>query len=315
MTILQQTLADGLPEFEFKFDYPLADHAYFKLGGPAEAWLELNQADDVIKLVKFCSQQQLKLTVLGGASNVVIADEGISGVVLKLTNSQVKEVEPGLIRAGAGVKTALLVSQTVALGYTGLEYFLGVPGTLGGAVYNNAHYLEDLISAHIQRVQVITPQGELNWLSHDECQFGYDSSRFQKSGEIILAAEFRLERGTKEQSQALIKEATLYRAQTQPLGMPSSGCIFKNPPNTPELKKQFPQFQDRQFIPGGFLIDQAGLKGTRVGDLEVSEKHAAFMINHGQGTAADLKKLVKLVKNSVHEKFGVELQEEVFYLT
>jgi UDP-N-acetylmuramate dehydrogenase len=189
-----------------------------------------------------------------------------------------------------------------------------VPGTLGGAVYNNAHYLSDLISEHINRVLVIDRQGQEKWLSKAECDFKYDYSRFQKTKEIILAAEFSLSLGNPQESQARIREATLYRAQTQPLGMPSSGCIFQNVPNDPNLQKLFPQFAERSHVPGGFLIDQAGLKGERVGDVEVSQKHAAFFVNHGTGTSEQVEELVTKVKQRVKAKYGVELHEEVFYL-
>ena len=223
-------------------------------------------------------------------------------------------IADGKFLVGAGAKTSLFVKATVDHGYTGLEYFLGVPGSLGGAIYNNAHYLEDLIGRHVSRVEVLTESGDFMWLDHQECEFEYDSSRFQRTKEIIYQVEFVLEKGTKEESLELIKKATEYRAKTQPLGLPSSGCIFQNVPNNPELREQFPQFKDRLHVPGGFLIDQAGLKGMKEGDIEVSEKHAAFFVNNGHGTANQVKKLINRVKSIVKEKFSVELKEEVFWL-
>lgn len=318
MNTLSQQLLQAFPHLPFQADFPLASRTYFKIGGPAEVYVELADRAKIIALVKYCRSNDVQLTILGGASNVIVADHGIPGLVLKLTNNDLttvgKQGELTVVRVGVGTKTALLVKQTVDAGLTGLEFFLGVPGNVGGAVYNNAHYLEDLISEHIYRVEVIQENGEVTWLNREECQFGYDSSRFQRTKEVILQAEFALPAGTKETSQELIRRATLYRAQTQPLGMPSSGCIFQNTPNTPELKQRFPQFADRQHVPGGFLIDQAGLKGAREGDIEVSEKHAAFFVNTGKGTAADIKKLIDRVKTTVKEKFGAELQEEVFWL-
>jgi UDP-N-acetylmuramate dehydrogenase len=239
-------------------------------------------------------------------------------VVLKLTNDSfaVGGKTEGLtaVTAGAGLKTSLLVRKTVDAGLTGLEYFLGVPGNVGGAVYNNAHYLEDLISRQINRVEIITENDTIEWLDKEDCRFAYDYSRFQKTKEVILQAEFLLESGSIEESREKIREATVYRAETQPLGLPSSGCIFQNTPNTPQLKKLFPQFADKKYVSGGFLIDQAGLKNTTEGDIEVSDKHAAFFINRGGGTAADIQKLIDRVKTVVKEKFGAELREEVFWL-
>lgn len=298
----------------------MAEKAYFKLGGQAEVYLELDNIDSVIEVVRFCQQEGIKLTVIGGASNVVIDDEGIDGLVLHITADNVQPLgqkvdDKQLILAEVGIKTALLVRQVIDLGYQGLEYFLGVPGTLGGAIYNNSHYLTELIGDYVHRVQIIQEDGEVIWLTQAECDFAYDHSRFHQTNEVILRVEFALEKGDPQTSQEKVKEATVKRATTQPLGMPSSGCTFKNTPNTPELRKRFPQFADREFMPSGFLIDQAGLKGTKIGDIEVSDKHAAFFINHGNGTAQDMKKLVKLVKEKVKAEFDVDLEEEIFYLS
>ncbi len=319
MTSTLELLQLQFPQLKFSSELVLAPLTYFKIGGPAEVYVEIDNPETLTAVVNYCRPAQIPLTMLGGASNVIVADAGIRGLVIRFIYQQLEVTDIELtdkrvIRVGAGIKTALLASQTIDHGFTGLEYFLGVPGTLGGATYNNAHYLADLIGEHIYRVQIIDQHGELIWLTHIECEFGYDSSRFQRTKEIIVAVEFALSRGDKEQSRNLIKEATLYRSKTQPLGMPSSGCIFQNPPNTPELQQLFPQFADRTHLPAGFLIEQAGLKGTRVGDIEVSHKHAAFFVNQGQGTARDVATLVNQVKQVVKDKFRVELHEEVFYL-
>jgi UDP-N-acetylmuramate dehydrogenase len=321
MTNLQTQLQQAFPDFPWQFDFALAQLTYFKIGGPAEAYLELTDAEAVAQLIKWVHVHQVRLTMLGGASNVIVADEGISGVVLHLAHHQLIDTgekigEKHIVQADTGMKMAALVSQTVnGFGLTGLEYFLGVPGTLGGAVYNNSHYLSHLIGEHIHQVQIITHDGEIKWLNHEECEFGYDTSRFHRTKEVIFAVRFALMPGDKAESLALIKEATEYRANTQPLGIPNSGCIFQNTPNTPHLQQLFPQFAERSHVPGGFLIDKAGLKGERVGDIEVSHKHAAFFVNHGQGTAQDVKTLMKKVQERVKDKFGVELQTEVFYLS
>lgn len=313
MTDWRLAFQEAFPNLDCKLDWPLKQQTYFKLGGSAELFCQVSNLSDLQNLRGYVSKHDLKLTILGGASNVVVGDEGVTGLVIQLTNQDVT-VAAGTVVVGAGQKTALLVRKTLDANLTGLEYFLGVPGTVGGAILNNAHYLDHLISEYVIRVQVVTLTGEVMWLSKADCYFGYDTSRFQTSGEIIWQVEFELPVGDKLNSEALVKQAIEYRAATQPLGLPSSGCIFQNVPNTPELKLLFPEFSQRDFVPGGFLIDQAGLKGARIGDLEVSSKHAAFMINHGAGTAADLKLLIELVKQTVKAKFGVELHEEVFYI-
>jgi UDP-N-acetylmuramate dehydrogenase len=314
MTDWRAEFIESFPDLDCKRDWSLKQQTYFKVGGMAELFLQISELATLQKVVHYCYSHQVRLTLLGGASNVIVSDQGITGVVIQLTATHCEVLE-NTVQAGAGLKTALLVSKTVAAGLTGLEYFLGVPGTVGGAVLNNAHYLSHLISQYVVRVQVVTETGEVLWLSKQDCDFGYDHSRFQTSREIIWQVEFQLPAGDAETSKALIREATEYRAKTQPLGWPSSGCIFQNVPNTSELQVLFPQFREHEFVPGGFLIDQAGLKGLRVGDIEVSDKHAAFMINHGQGTSLELQELIKQVKTAVKAKFGVELQEEVFYLS
>lgn len=318
MTDTQQTLATIFPDLNLEFDYPLAPLTYFKVGGPAEVFVAIKNKEALRNLIAVCREESIPYTMLGGASNVVVADEGVQGVVIRYIAEEITTVNETettkTIHVDTGIRTAILVSQTIQLGLTGLEYFLGVPGTLGGAVYNNSHYLDDLIGEHITEVEVITPENTFRWLSHEECQFGYDSSRFHTTDEIIVTAAFELQKGNQAASQARIKEATQYRAQTQPLGPPSSGCIFQNVPNNDRLRTLFPQFAKKSHVPGGFLIDQAGLKGTRVGDVVVSEKHAAWFINEGNGTAKDVRALIEKVKASVKEQFGITLHEEVFYL-
>lgn len=319
MNTTLRSLADTFPDLKWQFEYPLSAQTYFKVGGPAEAYVEIKEIGVLQKVLQAAHEGGIPVTILGGASNVIVADEGVKGLVIKVGHDRVELIESNGqvsgMRAGAGIRMAALVAQMLNFNLTGLEYFLGVPGTLGGAVFNNAHYLSHLIGEHVTRVLVVNREtGADSWLTQAECAFEYDHSRFQTSGEIIIEVEFALAAGEATTSRALIKEATEYRAATQPLGEPSSGCIFQNVPNTDSLRERFPQFATRTHVPGGFLIEQAGMKGAREGEIEVSQKHAAFMINKGHGTSADLQKLITKVKGSVKAQFDVDLQEEVFYL-
>lgn len=318
MTMLYKKLEKAFPGLQYQENFLMSKVTYFKVGGPAEVFVEVPAEKDFVKLLQFCRREKIHFTILGGASNVIVADEGIKGLVIRYTGDSFTVIKTessyALVEVNTGIRMPKLVRKTVDLGLTGLEYFLGVPGLLGGAIFNNAHYLSDLIGEHVEKVKVLNKDNEVVWLSNQECDFAYDKSRFQNSGEVILSVQFRLKPGTREDSLALIQKATEYRANTQPLGLPSSGCIFQNVPNSPHLQKLFPQFADKKMVPGGFIIDRAGLKGKRQGDIEVSEKHAAFFVNRGQGTSEDLKKLIAEVKSQVQEKFDVKLQEEVFYL-
>lgn len=319
MTETQSLIQARFTTLEPQFELKLGPMTYMKIGGAAEVFIDVKTRQDLIDVVQFCQEKHLKLTLLGGASNILISSEGLRGVVVRTSNTEYEVLseqieEKQLVRVGAGYKTALFVRKTIDDGFAGLEYFLGVPGKLGGAIYNNAHYLSDLVGEHIHRVEVIRPNGRVRWLTAAECEFGYDSSAFHTSGDVIIQAEFALAQGDKEKSLELVKEATLYRAKTQPLGEPSSGCYFQNTPNTDELKQRFPHFAEHTECPSAFLIDQAGLKGARVGDIKVSEKHAAFLINLGHGTSQQVEQLAQQVKERVRELYGVELREEVFLL-
>jgi UDP-N-acetylmuramate dehydrogenase len=321
MNELQQLIYTKFAQFSPQFDVPLAPVTYMKIGGPAEVLLDLKKRQDIIDVVTFCQQNSIHYTIFGGASNVIVVDEGIKGVVICVSNEEYQvlpqQLDGGtkLVQVGAGHKTALFVRQTIEDGLQGLEYFLGVPGKLGGAIYNNAHYANQLIGQYIRRVEVIKSTGEVAWMTNAECQFAYDYSIFHYTHDVILQAEFMLMPGNKEQSLQLIKEATVYRSETQPIGQPSSGCYFRNVVNTPDLQRQFPEFAERREFPSAFLIDQAGLKNQQVGGVRVSEKHAAFFVNDGTGTSNDVRQLAEIVKSRVLEQYGVELKEEVFFLS
>ncbi len=315
---LSSLLSTAFPNETFQSEYPLAEHTYSKIGGNAQIFFTTSSPDTLAQVIAFCHNNSAPLTMLGGGSNVLISDSGIRGVVCSFTGNAIEVTEviadTTVLTAQAGTKMAALVTRTTGLELTGLEYFLGVPGTLGGAVYNNSHYLNELIGSHITQVEIISEAGERKWLSQQECLFGYDSSRFHHTSEVIITVEFSLMSGDPKLSQEKIKEAIEYRARTQPLGTPSSGCIFKNTPNTPELKKLFPQFANQPLVPTGFIIDQAGLKGCAIGGIQVSEKHAAWLLNTGGGTQKEVRLLIEKIKTTVRDKYGVELQEEVMYL-
>lgn len=317
---LEQLFKQHFPSFDFLFAYPLASKSYFKIGGQAEVFYAAKNRQEAIDLLLFCKHQNLKFTILGGTSNAIIADEGLKGLVLSLDFKELKlilETDTKLIfQADCGAKTSALVGKVAALGGSGLEGFIGVPGTLGGAIYNNAHYLKDLIGDNIQQVEVFDlEKEEICLFTREKCEFAYEKSIFQNNKNLVIfSAYFALKKSSLDEIKQKMKAAIEKREMTQPLHEPSCGCVFQNPENNDRLKKLFPQFSEAQFIPAGFLIDQAGLKGTREGDIQVSEKHAAFFVNLGQGKAGDVKKLIERVKAVVLEKFDVILKEEVFYL-
>ena len=271
-------------------------------------------------MLLFCKKEKIKFTILGGSSNVIIADEGLKGLVLSLEFDELKLIsetnEVFIYQADAGIKTSTLVGKVANKGASGLEGFIGVPGVLGGAIYNNAHYLNDLIGDNIRQIEVFDVEKEETLIfPREKCEFAYEQSVFQKNRNLIIfSAYFELKKFPPEEIKQKVRDAIQKRELTQPLHMPSCGCVFQNPLNNEHLKKLFPQFAEAEFVPAGFLIDQAGLKGVKEGDIQVSEQHAAFFVNLGHGKASDVGKLVEKVKSVVLQKFDVILREEVFYL-
>ena len=187
---------------------------------------------------------------------------------------------------------------------------LGLPGSVGGAVYNNSHHLDKLFGDHIIEVEVLDFEGKIKKYTQKDCQFDYDYSVFHKTKEVILSASFQLKRGDKDELWAIANEAVKRRATTQPLGIPSSGCLFKNIPLADAMRLGTPD--TTQSV--GYLLDKAGLKGLRVGGASVSDVHANFIVNDGTATSQDVLDLIKLIKSKIKVEYGVDLTEEVIII-
>ncbi len=305
-----------------KLNEPLSSHTYFKIGGPADLFFTAHTTQELIKVVRLAIKHQLPYFILGGGSNILFADEGFRGLVIKNKTDHLRlkgfsggSVQQGqlsikkvLIQTDSGVPANKLIRFTLDEGYAGLEDFLGLPGTVGGAIFNNSHHLGKLIGDLVVEVEVLDHQGQLKKYSHQEIQFAYDYSIFQKTKETILTATFQLSKGDKHTLWQKAEQAVKRRAQTQPLGSPSSGCFFKNISLADAVRLGTPN----RTCSAGYLIDKAGLKGARVGGAVVSDKHANFIINTGQATAADVLSLAQLIQQKVKQKFGVDLKPEVF---
>ncbi|HPS40914.1 MAG TPA: UDP-N-acetylmuramate dehydrogenase [Candidatus Woesebacteria bacterium] len=317
---LAQILRQHFPSFDFSFDYPLGQKSYFKVGGKAEVFYSAKNRQEAMDLLLFCQRENIKFYVVGDLSNVVIADEGLKGLVLHLGFDELRLIsahnEELVYQADSGLKTSTLVGKVALLGASGLEGFIGVPGTIGAAIYNNAHYLDNLIGNYVKQVEVFdVKKAAIVQFTREKCEFAYEQSIFQKEPNLLIfSAYFTLKKLPLDQIKQKMQLAIKQRELTQPLNLPSSGCIFRNPKNNEHLKNLFPQFSQAKFIPAGFLIEQAGLKGVSEGDIQVSEKHAAFLLNLGHGKSADVQKLIAKVKDVILNKFGVILEEEVFYL-
>jgi UDP-N-acetylmuramate dehydrogenase len=289
-------------------DAPLAPLTTFRVGGPADWLVETRSADEIVLALRLAARSGRPVTMLGGGSNVLIADAGIRGVVIRPRFGIVADVDEGSIRADAAVTINGLVRWTIMHGRAGLEAWAGTPGTVGGAVMGNAHFGGRLISELIAGVRLASRDGETQTVPVDAMEFAYDRSRLQRTGEILLSADFRVSRGDPAALRATARESLAFRKRTQPLDSPSAGCVFQNPQRG----------QDRvpDGIPwsAGALVDRAGLKGHGIGDARVSPTHGNFIVNEGRATAAEIRALIERCRHDVSEQFGVVLREEIVYL-
>jgi UDP-N-acetylmuramate dehydrogenase len=288
---------------------PLAPLTTFRVGGPAEWLLETRTADEIISALRLAHRLHIPMTMLGGGSNVLVSDAGVAGLVVRPRGGVIAQVDAGLVRADAAVTINELVRWTVHRGCAGLEAWAGTPGTVGGAIFGNAHFAGRPIGDLVAEARLAARDGATNDVAACALGFGYDRSRLQQSGEILLSALFRVSRGDPAALRARARDSLAYRKRTQPLNRPSAGCIFQNP--DPARGDILPAG-----VPwsAGALIDAAGLKGMTLGGARVSPVHANFIVNDGTATARDIRLLIERCRAVVREQFGVELRDEIVFL-
>jgi UDP-N-acetylmuramate dehydrogenase len=297
-----------LPTGRVRADAPLAPLTTFQIGGPADWLVVVHSLAELTEVVRAAGEAAVPLTVLGGGSNVVIADAGIRGVVVRPALRGISQPAADRVRAEAGVTINGLVRWTVGRGLAGLEAWAGTPGTVGGAVFGNAHWGGRNIGELVTEVMVLSGEGEATRVSHDDMRFAYDASRLQATGEVLLWADCRVWPGDPDALRQTARESLAYRKRTQPLAMPSAGCIFQNPdPARDGVPPGIPPS-------AGALVDRAGLKGYRIGGASISRTHANFIVNEGGATARDVRTLAETARAAVRRQFGVELRDEVVFL-
>lgn len=284
---------------------PLAPLTTFKVGGPAEWLVVVRSAEEVQRATALARAAGLTVTVLGGGSNVLIADAGVRGLVLQVHGGDVRLLDDSTLRADAGVTINGLVRWTLSHGVAGIEAWAGTPGTVGGAIYGNAHFQGRLISELLERVLILTPAGEQQLVDAGEMEFAYDYSRLHHTREIVLAAEFKAGRGEPSALRQVARESLAFRKRTQPLEKASAGCIFRNPDPAHD------QVPDGLPWSAGALVDRAGLKDVRQGGARVSPRHGNFIVNDGGATALDIAQLIDRCRVEVRRRFGVALRDEI----
>lgn len=284
---------------------PLATLTTFRVGGPADYLVDVESSAQLERVLSLARRHEAPVTLLGGGSNLLVADAGVRGVVVRLRLMDISQPLPDAVRAGAGVTMNGLVRWTIGRGCAGLEAWAGTPGTVGGAIYGNAHYAGRNIGDRVVRVQLMTPEGRTVIVPASEMGFAYDASRLQQTRELLIWADFRVATGDPEALRSVARASLSHRKRSQPLGVPSAGCVFQNPdPRRDRVPDGIP-------ASAGALVDRAGLKGHRIGGAVVSMVHANFIVNDRHATAAEIHALIELVRDEVRERFGVALRDEV----
>ena len=280
-----------------KKDEELARHTTMKIGGPADLFIEPTSIEGLKKTMQLVQKYRVNWRAIGRGSNLLVSDQGIEGVVIKLGNNlKDMKLDGTQLTVGAGYSIVALAVLISKKGLSGLEFASGIPGSVGGAVYMNAGAHGSDISKILTNAHILFEDGSLQWLTNDEMEFSYRTSVLQKKRPgIVVEARFQLTEGDKEQIVAVMQKNKDYRKVTQPYDSPCAGSIFRNP---------LPHF-------AGKLIEEAGLKGFQIGGAQISEMHGNFIVNAGNAKAFDVLQLIEYVKKTIMEKYNIQMETEV----
>lgn len=335
MTLLEKKFKTRLKRIE-----SMRKHTTFMVGGPAKYFLEVRSSKELVEAARLAKKDGLNYVIIGMGSNLLVNDKGFDGLIVKMKNEKCKMIRSsklwrfGRVKVEAGMKLKDLSQYALRQNLTGIEWAMGVPGTMGGAIVMNAGCFGNEIKDSVVKVRYFdtTENGStlkirgtgIKELTNKQCKFGYRNSVFMKHPKwIVLEIELKLKKGSREKIKKNIKECLSHREQSLPFG-PSAGSIFKkyiickkeklNKKLERILQKEHPEFLKGKYIPAGWLIEEAGLKGRKIGKAQVSKEHANFIINTGNARAEDIVILIALVKERIRNEFGVQLREEVIYL-
>jgi UDP-N-acetylmuramate dehydrogenase len=278
----------------------LSKHSTWRVGGPARFFVEVSGSEELVEALEWAQGKGVEHVVIGGGTNILAADSGYDGLVIKMANREIV-VEGDWIVAGAGALTSMVAQAAAKAGLSGLEWAVTIPGTIGGAVYGNAGCYGGEMSQVVEGVRVYRRAAggaRQAVLGAQDFDFAYRNSAFKRSDDIILGVTMKLRSGDKDQIQTKMNEYLEKRKKTQPLGSSCAGCVFKNP----------------EGVSAGRVIDEAGLKGETIGGASVSEDHANFILNDGTATADQIVQLISLIKMKARDEYGVQLEEEIRYI-
>lgn len=284
---------------QIKYNEPMKAHTSFKVGGPAEVYITVKTEQELQEIQKLAKENKIPIYIIGNGSNILVTDNGIKGIVIKIEIKKLEiekqENENVKIKIGAGNKIIETAHTLLKQEISGLEELSGIPGTIGGAIKMNAGANGKEIKDIIKQVTVLSEEGKIKILQKEELQLSYRNSVFKTNKDIILEAEFILKKGQKEEIKEKMDEYSRQRKEKQPLEYPSAGSTFKRGENYITAK----------------LIDEAGLKGYKIGGAEISKKHAGFIINKNNATAKDILDLIRYTQEEIYKKFGKKIQLEV----
>ena len=286
--------------FEARKYEPMSKHTSFKIGGNADVYIKVNNLSKLSTILKECQASDVDYMILGNGSNLLVSDDGIRGVVIRLDGDfrKITLLDDTTIFCGAGATLAYLCKFALNCGLSGLEFAWGIPGTVGGAVFMNAGAYDGEMKDVVHSVSHISPSGEIGRTENDDLKFGYRTSVYRSNNMIITGVTLKLKKGNPDEIRAKMDDYMSRRSTKQPLEYPSAGSVFKRP--------------EGNFA--GALIEQCGLKGKTCGGAQVSEKHAGFIINKSNATAKDVRDLIGEIQKTVSEKTGYSLECELIIL-
>lgn len=283
------------------FDEPMKNHTSFKIGGLADVFIKVNSQEELVQSINYAKNKNLPITIIGNGSNLLVSDNGIRGLVIKIDiqKLQIERKEKCVyVTLGAGNKVMALATNLKKEGISGFEEFSGIPGTIGGAIYMNAGAYGKEMKDIVISTKCIDLNGNIIELTNEEQKFSYRSSIFNKNNFIILETKIKLNYGKKEEIQEKMNQYSKKRKDSQPTEELSAGSSFKRKDEIIVAK----------------LIDECGLKGYKIGGAKISEKHAGFIVNTGNATAKDVIDLIEYVKKKINEKYNIEIEEEIKFI-
>lgn len=294
-----QALKKFVPEEDIHLREPMADHTTFRIGGPADCFVQIGSKEQLVRVQGYLMKVGLPFFILGNGSNLLVSDRGYRGIVLQIGQKMSRiEVDGNVITAQAGALLAQVARTALEHSLTGLEFASGIPGTIGGGVVMNAGAYGGELSGVVTRVSVVNGEGECMELDNPSMEFGYRTSVIRDNPFTVTEVALKLAEGDREEIRAKMEELSARRREKQPLEYPSAGSAFKRP----------------QGYFAGKLIMDAGLRGFRIGGARVSEKHCGFIVNTGSATAEDVRDVMGEVRERVKERFHVELEPEILFL-